>query len=219
MDRYKDEVRDARGLTLSDDVVRDVRFAVRTLRRTPGFTLIALLTFGLGIGANAAIFSVVNAVLLRALPYPNAPRIVRAYEQVKGQPALGSVSVLNWQDWQRDVTAFEALGSFVPSGAILCGDAEPERVRATYVSAEVLPMLGVKPMLGRWFGRDEGVTGDHDVVILSEALWRSRYGADRGMVGRTIRLEALKHRTRRTLHDLARPGLRLGARGVRSAED
>ena len=189
MDRYKDEVRDARGLTLSDDVVRDLRFAVRTLRHTPGFTLIALLTFGLGIGANAAIFSVVNAVLLRALLYPNAARIVRAYEQVKGQPALGSVSVLNWQDWQRDVTAFEALGGFVPSGAILGGNAEPERVRATYVSAEVLPMLGVKPMLGRWFGRDEGAKGNHNVVIVSEALWRSRYGADGDIVGRTIRVE------------------------------
>jgi len=190
MARYKDEVRDARGLTVSDDVARDLRFAVRTLRRTPGFTLIALLTFGLGIGANAAIFSVVNAVLLRALPYPNAPRIVRAYEQVKGQQAVSSVSVLNWQDWQRDVTAFEALGSFVASGAILGGDAEPERVRATYVSAEVLPMLGVKPMLGRWFG-DEDVKGKQNVVIVSEALWRSRYGADRGIVGRTIRVEGL----------------------------
>src|SRR6185436_19338794 len=104
MDRYKDEVRDARGVTLSDDVARDLRFAVRTLRRTPGFSVIALLTFGLGIGANAAIFSVVNAVLLRGIPYPHAPRLVRVYEQVKGQPALGSVSVLNWQDWQRDVT-------------------------------------------------------------------------------------------------------------------
>ena len=190
MDRYKDEVRDARGLTVSDDMARDLRFAVRTLRRTPGFTVIALLTFGLGIGANAAIFSVVNAVLVRALPYPNAPRIVRAYEQVKGQPGVSSVSVLNWQDWQREVTVFEALGSFVASGAILGGDAEPERVRATYVSAEVMPMLGVKPMLGRWFG-DEDVKGKQNVVIVSEALWRNRYGADRGIVGRTIRVEGL----------------------------
>ena len=190
MDRYKDEVRDARGLTVSDDVARDLRFAVRTLRRTPGFTLIALLTFGLGIGANAAIFSVVNAVLLRALPYPNAPRIVRAYEQVKGQQGVSSVSVLNWQDWQRDATAFEALGSYVASGAILGGDAEPERVRATYVSAEVLPMLGVKPMFGRWFG-DDDVKGKQNVVIVSEALWRNRYGADRGIVGRTIRVEGV----------------------------
>jgi predicted permease len=193
MDRFKDEVRDARGLTLSDDIVRDVRFAVRTLRRTPGFTALALLTFGLGIGATTAIFSVVNAVLLRPLPYPNAERLVRVYEQLKGKPEMGSVAVLNWRDWQRDATAFEALGGFTTSGAILGGDAEPERVRATYVSAEVLPMLGVRPMLGRWFTRDEEIKGKHHVVILSEPLWRNRFGGDRGIVGREIRIEGLPY--------------------------
>ncbi len=193
MDRFKDEVRDARGVTLYDDIVRDVRFAVRTLRRTPGFTALALLTFGLGIGANTAIFSVVNAVLLRPLPYPNAARLVHAYEQVKGKPELGSVAVLNWRDWQRDVTTFEALGGFATSGAILGGDAEPERVRATYVSAEVLPMLGVRPMLGRWFTRDEEIKGKHHVVILSDALWRNRFGGDRSIVGREIRVEGLPY--------------------------
>jgi predicted permease len=193
MDRFKDEVRDARGLTLSDDLVRDVRFAARTLRRTPGFTALALLTFGLGIGANTAIFSVVNAVLLRPLPYPNAPRIVRAYEQVRGQRGAGSVSVLNWRDWQREVTAFTALGGFVTSGAILGGDAEPERVRATFVSSEVLPLLGVRPALGRWFARDEDAKGKDHVVILSDALWRNRFGADRSIVGREIRVEGLPY--------------------------
>ena len=193
MDRFKDEVRDARGLTLSDDVVRDVRFAIRTLRRTPGFTALTLLTFALGIGANTAIFSVVNAVLLRPLPYPNAPRLVRAYEVLKGQGVFGSVAVLNWRDWQREVTTLAAVGGFATSGAILGGDAEPERVRATYVSGEVLPMLGVRPSLGRWFTRDEEIKGKHHVVILSDALWRNRFGADRGIVGREIRMEGLPY--------------------------
>ena len=129
MDRFKDEVRDARGLTISDDLARDLRFAARTLRRTPGFTLIALLTFALGIGANTAIFSVVNAVLLRPLAYPHADRLVRVYEVIKSDGRPGSVSVQNWLDWRRQATAFASLGAFVTSGAILDGEGEPERAR------------------------------------------------------------------------------------------
>src|SRR2546423_1883493 len=102
MDRYKDEVRDARGITWADDFARDIRFSLRALRRTPAFTALALLTFALGIGANTAIFSVVNAVLLRPLPYANPDRLVRVFESLKGQPSwLGSVSVPNWIDWQK----------------------------------------------------------------------------------------------------------------------
>ena len=189
MDRFKDEVRDARGLTISDDVGRDLRFAARTLRRTPGFTAIALLTFALGIGANTAIFSIVNAVLLRPLPYPNADRLVRVYEILKDDPRPGSVSVMNWYDWRRQAASFAALGGYSASGGILGGEGEPERVRVGYVSAEVLPMLGVRPARGRLFLKDEDVKGKHRVVVLSDALWRRRFGADSSIVGRSIPLE------------------------------
>src|SRR6185295_8912806 len=143
MDRYKEEIRDARGLTFGDDVARDIRFAFRTLRRTPGFTIIALITFALGIGANTAIFSVVNAVLLRPLPYPNAPRVVRLFETQEGLPGYGAVNYLNAMDWKRDATnSFERMGAYYVSNVTMDSDGEPERLREGVLSTEVLPALG-----------------------------------------------------------------------------
>jgi putative ABC transport system permease protein len=190
MDRFKDEVRDARGLTLADDLSRDIRFSFRALRRTPGFTAIALLTFALGIGANTAIFSIVDAVLLRPLPYPNADRIVRIYETTNG-PEHGSVSVPNWRDWQQQARSFDAVGGFTTSRAIVNGDrsAEPQRVRLTYVTTNIPKMLGVRPKIGRLFLSDEETKGRNHVVLLSEACWRSRFAGDPSAIGRTINLE------------------------------
>jgi predicted permease len=189
MHRYKEEVRDARGLTLIDDLWRDVRFAVRTLLRTPAFTLIALVTFALGIGANTAIFSVVNAVLIRPLPYPNADRLVRLSEQMVDQTGPGAVSYMNFLDWKKMNTSFEGMGAFFNSFVTINGDGEPERVREGVVSADIFPMLGAKPIVGRYFTADEEIRGKQRVVILSEHLWRRRYGADRAIVGRTIPFE------------------------------
>ena len=179
MNRYKEEVRDARGLTFVDDMWRDIRLAGRTLLRTPGFTLIALITFALGIGVNTAIFSVVNTVLLRPLPYPNADRLVRVFETIKDYPEPGAVSVMNFFDWRKQSTTFEAVGGFFNSSVMLDSDGDPERVRQGVVSANVFPMLGVKPLLGRPFTADEEVKGKHRVVALSEHLWRTRYAAAR----------------------------------------
>jgi putative ABC transport system permease protein len=193
MNRYKEEVRDARGLTLVDDVWRDVRFAFRTLRRTPGFTIIALITFALGIGANTAIFSVVNTVLLRPLPYPNASRLVQVAETIKDYPEPGAVSVINFLDWKKQNTSFEGLGAYYNTFVMLNGDGEPERAREGIVSTNIIPMLGVKPMLGRVFASDEEVKGKQHVVLLSDHLWRNRYGADPNLVGRTILLEGVPY--------------------------
>jgi predicted permease len=189
MHRYKEEVRDARGLTFVDDLWRDVRFAVRTLLRTPGFTLLALATFALGIGANTAIFSVVNAMLLRPLPYPNADRVVRVSEQVLDQPGPGAVSYMNLLDWRKLNGSFEGMGAFFNTFITISGDGEPERVREGVVSANIFPMLGVKPAIGRFFTADDEVRGQHRVLLLSDHLWRRRYGADRTIVGRTIAFE------------------------------
>jgi putative ABC transport system permease protein len=117
MPRFKEEMRDARGVTLVDDLWRDVRLAFRALLRTPGFTAVALLTFALGIGANTAIFSLVNAVLLRPLPYPNAERVVSVFESLKDHSDAGAVSWLNWRDWQRQAKSFEALGAYTKTSA------------------------------------------------------------------------------------------------------
>ena len=187
--RFKEEMRDARGITFVDDLWRDVRFAVRALLRTPGFTAIALLTFALGIGANTAIFSIVNAVLLRPLPYPNAQRIVRVYESLKGDPEPGAVSYPNWRDWQQQATSFDALGGYTVNTAILGGDQQPEPARDAAVSANVFRILGVRPLLGRTFVPDEEANGKNHVVILSEALWRRRFGSDPSVIGKSIPIE------------------------------
>jgi len=159
MAQYREEVRDARGLTTFDDFSRDARLAFRTLRRTPGFTMIALIAFALGIGANTAIFSVVNAVLLRPLPYPNADRLVLVNEMIKGQPEIGAVSVMNFLDWRQQARSFEAVGAYYSTSALLQGENEPQRLRATPVSANVFPMLGVQPLAGRFFTADEEIRG------------------------------------------------------------
>ncbi|HJQ22026.1 MAG TPA: ABC transporter permease [Gemmatimonadaceae bacterium] len=191
MDRFKDEVRDARGLSFTDDLARDVRFALRALRRTPGFTAIALLTFALGIGANTAIFSIVNAVLLRPLPYANAGRVVRMYETLGGAKERGSVSVPNWRDWQQQLRSFESVGGFLTSRAIVDGDgsAEPMRVRLTYVTTNVPSILGAHPLIGRLFQSDEQARGRNHVVLLSEGFWRSRFAGSSAIIGQTLRLE------------------------------
>jgi predicted permease len=189
MERYREEVRDARGLTLADDLWRDIRFAFRTLVRTPGFTIIALITFALGIGANTAIFSVVNAVLIRPLPYPNAGRLVLINETMKDYPEPGAVSVMNYLDWRKQATSFDAVAAYYNSFAMLDGDGEPERVREGLVTSNLFPMLGVKPIAGRTFVPEEEIKGKHRVVVLSEHLWRNRFGADPAIVGRTISIE------------------------------
>jgi predicted permease len=194
MARYKEEVRDARGLTLIDDLGRDLRFACRTLLRTPGFTLVALITFALGIGANTAIFSVVNAVLIRPLPYPNSSRVVRLFETMQDQPGYGSVNYLNLQDWKRSATSsFERIAPYYVSTIMMDGDGEPERLREGMITADVLPILGVKPMLGRAFVPDDEVRGKNRVVILGESLWRRRFGSDPSIVGRALTFEGMPY--------------------------
>jgi putative ABC transport system permease protein len=191
MNRHKEEIRDARGLTLGDDLGRDIRFAFRTLLRAPGFTVIALITFALGIGANTAIFSIVNAVLIRPLPYPNVARVVRLFETMQDQPGYGSVNYLNLMDWKKGATnSFERMGAYYVSSITMDGDGEPERLREGMLAADVFPILGTKPILGRVFLPEEEVRGKNRVLILGEALWRRRFGSDPSIVGKTVTLES-----------------------------
>jgi putative ABC transport system permease protein len=180
--------RDERGVTWLDDVVRDVRFGLRSLRRSPGFTLVAVLCLGLGLGANAAIFSVLNAVLLRPLPYPEPERVVRVWETM-GTVGLGSVSVPNFRDWTEQATGFEQLAAWQWGSANLQGTGEPERIRSIQATSNLFSLLGVRPLLGRTFVPGQDGPGKAKVAVLAEALWRTRFGADPALVGRTIRLD------------------------------
>jgi putative ABC transport system permease protein len=174
------------------DVLRqDVVFSTRMLRRQPGFTVVALLALGLGIGANTAIFSIVDAVLWRPLPYPRADRVMALAEQRPRESRwFGPVAPADYFDWRRDNRSFSAMAAYtiMPAGGAynLTGSGEPERVRPLEVSTAFLGVIGVAPAFGRDFRTEEETVGRHRIVLLSDGLWRRRFGADPSVVGRTI---------------------------------
>jgi putative ABC transport system permease protein len=174
-----------------DSLLRDVRYGLRRLRKSPAFTAIVVLTLALGIGANTAIFSVVNAVLLRALPYREPDRLV-TINHFYNNPELNfleaPVSAVGFRDYRDKTKSFQAVAVESGWSANLTGDGDPERVPASRVSGDYFRVQGVPPALGRVFGRDEDEQGKHRVVVLSDGLWRRVYGADPGAVGKTIQL-------------------------------
>ncbi|HEV2663341.1 MAG TPA: ABC transporter permease [Blastocatellia bacterium] len=172
-----------------DEMIQDLRFGVRMLLKHPGFTLIAVITLALGIGANTAIFSVVNAVVLRPLPYPEPERLIRLWESNPGRgwPEF-SASAPNFADWRKQQTVFEQLAAYEFATFNITGGDEPERVAALGVTANLFPTLGTPPALGRDFLPEEEQAGRHRVAILSDGLWRRRFGADPQLIGRQIQL-------------------------------
>jgi len=179
--------REQGGLPMLETLLQDLRFGARMLRKNPGFSLIAILTLALGIGANTAIFSVVDAALLRALPYPDAERLVMLWT---GQGVSRSGSALpDYREWRDQSRVFEGLGAFYYGDFNLVGEGhDPERVQGAFVTANFFPTLGVAPALGREFRNEEEQFGQHRVALLSHELWQRRYGGDPQLVGREIRL-------------------------------
>jgi putative ABC transport system permease protein len=171
---------------------RDLRYALRLLRKSPGYTSIAMLTLAIGIGANSAIFSFVDGVLLKPLPYPDSDRIVRVMEKPP-QGERNVISTLNFLDWQRDNTVFDFLAAQTGGGATLTGVSEPVQLRGARVSADYFRIFRIEPALGRTFAPGEDQLGNHRVVILSHALWISQFGADPGIVNRPILLDNQPH--------------------------
>jgi putative ABC transport system permease protein len=169
---------------MMDSLMQDVRYALRSLIKSPGFTIVTLLTLALGIGANSAIFSVVNGVLIRPLPYPDADRLV-VIRETYGAGQVGSVSGPNFLSWKERGRHFSSMAASRGIAASLIGVGEPEELSAALVSADFFKTLGLAPILGRGFlpGEDQG---QGTVVVLSETLWRNRFGADSTIVGRTI---------------------------------
>jgi predicted permease len=168
---------------------QDVRFGLRQLRRNPGFTAVAVLTLAIGIGANTAIFSVVNAVLLRSLPFANPSRLIALHEGIPkmGYPKMG-FSPPDLAVFAREQKSFSAIGAFRIEHVDISGQGEPERVVAARVSPPLFPMLGAEPMLGRTFAPEEDAPG-HNVALLSHGLWQRRYGGAANIIGQTIELD------------------------------
>ena len=178
-----------------DSFLQDIRFALRSLRKNRGTTIIATLCLALGIGANTAIFSVVRAVLLESLPYRDASRLVRVYETFafQGQRGTGSVSVLNYKDWRAQQKVFDDLAAYSGTSRDQGDVAEPERLRGVRVSANLFSVLGTRPRRGRTFVEGEDTRGRENVVVLSDGFWNRRFAGDAGLVGRTITLNNTKH--------------------------
>jgi putative ABC transport system permease protein len=189
LEAAKEVVRDARWETFLETCWQDVRCGLRMFRKNPGFTALALLTLTLGIGVNCAIFTVVNAVLLQPLPYPDSQHLVLVQRQFPDgmYPATSSTKFLFWREHAR---GFEAMAgyTFASSGVNLTGAGEPERLHSLRVSADFFRTLGVQLFLGRGFTDDEDRPGGPNTVVLSHNLWHRDFRGDSGIVGRTIRL-------------------------------
>jgi predicted permease len=169
-------------------LLKDLRFAVRLLRKSPGFTLVAVLTLGLGIGVNTGIFSFVDAVLLKRLPYPHPEEIVNVWEKPPRGERNG-ISTLNFLDWQKQNTVFTAMAASTGASPTLTDADVPVQLHGARVSAPFFDVLGVKAALGRTFAPGEDRPGQDQVVVISHRLWEGRFGADLGLIGRTVRLD------------------------------
>jgi putative ABC transport system permease protein len=166
-------------------MLNDLRYALRQLFKSPWFTIVAVLTIALGIGANTAIFSVVSGVLLHPLPYPNADRLVTLYQD---EPNFdkGSISYPNFLDWQRMNRSFDAMAAYRPEEYNLSGEGEPEHLQGEMISGGFFEMLGVKPLLGRTFRSEDDHRGAAPTAMISEGLWRRKYGAARNIIGQRL---------------------------------
>jgi predicted permease len=199
--------RDMRRAEWLSELRHDLRYALRGLRRSPGFTAVALLTLAMGIGTSTTIFSVANAVLLRPFPYHEPDRIVRLYETNPTSQTY-SVSEPNYLDWRERVRGITQLTAFTWRSASLIGDGDPQQLDALVVTPSFFPLLGVRPATGRVFGDDEARVGSPArVVVLSHALWQTRFGGDPAIVGRAINLDGASYQVIGVMpRDLVVPG-------------
>jgi putative ABC transport system permease protein len=176
-----------------ETIIKDIRYAIRGLLQRPGFTAIALITLALGIGANTAIFSVVNAVLLRPLPFSDPEQLVIVWEDAAfaGFPR-NTPAPANYADWKTQNQSFVDMAATAEKSFNITGDGEPERVTAHAVTANFFPLFGVPPLLGRGFTPDEDRPGGNKVAVLSYSLWQTRYGGDRQIINHDILLNGEK---------------------------
>jgi len=193
VEAIKDSYRDQRGLPFLETLVGDTRHALRRLRRTPAFTAAVVLTLTLGIGANVAIFGVVDSILIRPLPYPHAEDLVSIWQTAPGIPGLASgvtCSPSMYFTYREENRSFEQFGVWSIGGSSVTGVGEPEMPRTLFVTYGVLDAIGVKPLLGRSFSRADDTPGSAETVMLTYGYWRRRFGGDTSIVGRALTIDA-----------------------------
>src|SRR5688500_3483043 len=174
---------------MARDFLQDLRYGLRMLVKNPGFTAVAVIALALGIGANTAIFSVVNTVLLRPLPYKDPERLVMVFEDSRahGYPR-DTPTAANYIDWRDQNQVFESMAAIAGGSFNLTGVGDPERIAGYRVSASLFPLLGISPQLGRWFTTEEDQAGANPVVIMSHRLSQRRFGGDPNIVGKPLTL-------------------------------
>jgi putative ABC transport system permease protein len=187
--QVKEALMERGTMPLAEDIARDVRHAARGLWRSPGFSLTVIVTLALGIGGNTAVFSVVDQLLLRPLPYPNGDQLVMVEESVGGRNRHADVSPANWLDWQRESRTFRRFAAWRPWSFTLTAAGEPRRVNAQQVSSEFFPLLGVAPLLGRTISDEDDRPNGPRVAVLSYRAWQEQLGGDRRAIGRTLQLD------------------------------
>ncbi|HZI30282.1 MAG TPA: ABC transporter permease [Gemmatimonadaceae bacterium] len=206
VEQIKEEVRDVRKGSLLDSSLQDLKYGVRLLRRSPGFTTLAVLTIGLGIGANSAIFSVINGVVRKPLAYPDADRLMFITSQF---PTLNFnkfwVSPPEYFDFKEHTRAFSHVGAYATGAMNLSEGDRPERVNAAFVTASMFDVLGVRPQRGTTFTPEQDLPGVDPVVVLSHELWQRAFGADPSIVGKTAMIQGLQ----RTIVGVMPPGFDL----------
>jgi putative ABC transport system permease protein len=193
-EQVKEKCRDARGIRWLEDLLLDIRYGARMLLKSPGFTLVTVITLALSIGANTAIFSTVNAVLLKPLPYHEPDRLVVVWEDASfmGFP-MGTPAPANYADWSSQNRVFEAMAAIDSRTFNLISDGDPERIEANGISYHFFPLLGINPILGSNFLPTDDQPDAPKVTIISYRMWMDRYGADRNIVGHKILLDGQKY--------------------------
>ncbi|MCZ6752648.1 MAG: ABC transporter permease [Acidobacteria bacterium] len=192
VDQAKEECRDARGIAFLESLWRDLRFGIRLLRKSTGFTVVAVLSLALGIGASTAIFSIVNAVLLKPLPFKDPDRLVMISHKWP-TISLGAISAPTFTMYRDQTRSFEALAVLDGWSANLTGRGEPERISGYKVSADFYAVLGLAPALGRTFAFEEDRPGANYVVVLSDGLWKRHFGSDPNIIDQTIMLDGISY--------------------------
>jgi len=179
------------GIETLATLLEDLRYGLRTLRNAPGFTLVALVSLALGIGANTAIFSIVKAVLLKPLPFPDPDRLVTLWASNPHNPGdeIMPVTPADFEDWRQRTHFFAEIGASYDVQKSLTGAGEPEALDGYAFAAKVFHVLGITPLLGRTFTAEEDRLGADRVVVLAYSLWQSKFGGDRGVVGKAIVLD------------------------------
>ena len=196
MEKHKEETRDARGVSVVETLIADVRYGARALFKHPGYALLAILTLGLGIGANTAIFSVINGVLLKPLPYEHGDRlvIVQQSRPLSGQPQVG-VAIAEYFDYrERAKDVFDGLVEYHQMNFDLINRGEPDRVNTGVVSHDFFDLLGITPILGRSFVASDDVRDAEAVLILSHTYWRTKFGSDPNIIGQVFEMNDRPHR-------------------------